>query len=224
MNDFCRDLFEAEGLQLGFPTTLNFFDVYVDPVTREFRPWEDAVKPFSYDPVASYFEMMVPTVDTTRFSSIFSALISQVRQSEQALESSAGRLRPSDAAFVKSIDRRHFYEREDLPERRAALRTPDPFFFVCAPLRAGQARVCHGDDRHGENGDRTELAELSRATGRGRGSERDSGDRQLLGADVIPGHPGSSTPALQIHTSQGSARFVSRMESAALAFEASNSG
>ncbi|CAM9277540.1 unnamed protein product [Ascophyllum nodosum] len=77
MNDFCRDLFEAEGLQLGFPTTLNFFDVYVDPVTREFRPWEDAVKPFSYDPVASYFEMMVPTVDTTRFSSIFSALISQ---------------------------------------------------------------------------------------------------------------------------------------------------
>lgn len=78
MEDFCRGLFEAEGLQLRAPLGLTFFDVYVDPVSREFHPWKDIMKPFSYDPGASYFEMMVPTVDTTRFSTIFSALISQV--------------------------------------------------------------------------------------------------------------------------------------------------
>lgn len=78
MEDFCRELFEASGLQLKAPPALTLFDIYVDLVVREFRPWKDVVKPFSYDPTASYFEMMVPTVDTTRFSSIFSALITQV--------------------------------------------------------------------------------------------------------------------------------------------------
>lgn len=85
MEDFCRELFEAEGLQLRAPLGLTFFDVYVDPVSREFHPWEDIMKPFSYDPEASYFEMMVPTVDTTRFSTIFSALISQVRSGGRIL-------------------------------------------------------------------------------------------------------------------------------------------
>lgn len=78
MEDFSRELFEAEGLQLKAPPALTLFDVYVDPVAKEFRPWKDIVKPFAYDPTASYFEMMVPTVDTTRFSSILSALITQV--------------------------------------------------------------------------------------------------------------------------------------------------
>lgn len=81
MEDFCRELFEAEGLQLKAPPALTLFEVYVDPVAKEFRPWKDVVKPFSYDPKASYFEMMVPTVDTTRFSNIFSALITQVNGS-----------------------------------------------------------------------------------------------------------------------------------------------
>lgn len=79
MEDFCRELFEGEGLQLKAPPALTLFEVYVDLAAREFRPWKDVVKPFSYDPTASYFEMMVPTVDTTRFSNIFSALITQVR-------------------------------------------------------------------------------------------------------------------------------------------------
>ncbi|CAN0296751.1 unnamed protein product, partial [Scytosiphon promiscuus] len=77
MEDFCRELFEGEGLQLKAPPALTLFEVYVDLAAREFRPWKDVVKPFSYDPTASYFEMMVPTVDTTRFSNIFSALITQ---------------------------------------------------------------------------------------------------------------------------------------------------
>lgn len=80
MEDFCRELFEAANLQLRAPPALTLFDVYVDPEAKEFRPWKDLVKPFAYDPTASYFEMMVPTVDTTRFSSIFSALITQVTQ------------------------------------------------------------------------------------------------------------------------------------------------
>lgn len=79
MEDFCREVFESAGLQLKAPPTLTLFDVYVDPETREFRLWKDMVKPFGYDPTASYFEMMVPTVDTTRFSNLFSALMTQVR-------------------------------------------------------------------------------------------------------------------------------------------------
>ncbi|CAN0298760.1 unnamed protein product, partial [Hapterophycus canaliculatus] len=77
MEDFCRELFEGEGFQLKAPPALTLFEVYVDLAAKEFRPWKDIVKPFSYDPTASYFEMMVPTVDTTRFSNIFSALITQ---------------------------------------------------------------------------------------------------------------------------------------------------
>lgn len=78
MEDLCREMFETENLQLKAPPALTLFDVYVDPEAREFRAWKDVVKPFTYDPTASYFEMMVATVDTTRFSSIFSALITQV--------------------------------------------------------------------------------------------------------------------------------------------------
>lgn len=81
MEEFCRELFENAGLKLKAPPTLTFFDVFVDSETREFRPWKDIVRPFDYDPEASYFEMMVPTVDTTRFSSLFSALMTQVGRS-----------------------------------------------------------------------------------------------------------------------------------------------
>lgn len=80
MECFCRETFESAGLQLRVPPNLSLFDVFVDPGTREFRPWRDVVRPFDYDPGASYFEMMVPTVDTTRFSRLFSALIAQVER------------------------------------------------------------------------------------------------------------------------------------------------
>lgn len=93
MEDFCRELFEAEGLQLKAPPALTLFDVYIDPAAREFRPWKDVVKPFSYDSKASYFEMMVPTVDTTRFSNIFSALITQVGSSRSGTLSSTAMYR-----------------------------------------------------------------------------------------------------------------------------------
>ena len=49
----------------------SMFDFYIDTVISnygEFNPWENMTDPFVYDPKKSYFELVVGTNDTTRFS------------------------------------------------------------------------------------------------------------------------------------------------------------
>jgi dynein heavy chain, axonemal len=77
MDDYVRELFTKGGLKTDMPHTGSIYDYFVDPATREFKLWSTIVQPFSYKAGASYFAMMVPTVDTTRFSYLFSHLIAQ---------------------------------------------------------------------------------------------------------------------------------------------------
>ena len=57
------------------------FDVWLDSrlpgagVEGDFRPWDDIVQEFKYDARQQFFDMVVPTSDTTRFAHIMELLI-----------------------------------------------------------------------------------------------------------------------------------------------------
>ena len=72
MNDLhracCRDVF---GDAVGYPTSGTVFDYYVDlKGTRgsDLRSWSDSMPSFQYDKRKPYFGMLVPTLDTVRYS------------------------------------------------------------------------------------------------------------------------------------------------------------
>jgi dynein axonemal heavy chain len=46
------------------------YDVYVDTVERKWASWSDIVPEFKYDNELPYFRMLVPTVDTVRYSKL----------------------------------------------------------------------------------------------------------------------------------------------------------
>ncbi|CAM9165960.1 unnamed protein product, partial [Chrysoparadoxa australica] len=77
MDGFVRDMIDNAGLTVRLPPTGMVYDYFVEVTTKEFAPWSGIVAPFVYNPLDSYFQMVVPTVDTTRFSYLFSRLISQ---------------------------------------------------------------------------------------------------------------------------------------------------
>lgn len=60
-----KDQFKA----VKFPPSYTCYDYYYD-LKREkvFKPWTSKVVPFVYDKDASYFDLMVPTTDTTKYS------------------------------------------------------------------------------------------------------------------------------------------------------------
>lgn len=64
----CRDVF---GDAVGYPTSGTVFDYYVDlKGTRgsDLRSWSDSMPSFQYDKRKPYFGMLVPTLDTVRYS------------------------------------------------------------------------------------------------------------------------------------------------------------
>ena len=60
-----RDQFKAAAIPLGGTSFDYFYDLKKEKV---FKPWSTRVVPFVYDKEASYFDLMVPTVDTTKYS------------------------------------------------------------------------------------------------------------------------------------------------------------
>ena len=44
------------------------YDFQIDFKTRKFVSWEVSVKDFNYDPATPFFEILVPTIDTCRYS------------------------------------------------------------------------------------------------------------------------------------------------------------
>ncbi|GFR44385.1 hypothetical protein Agub_g5605 [Astrephomene gubernaculifera] len=74
------DDFIREHLQTlcAFPGSGSIFDFYLDCNKRfppEFKPWTDIVPTFTYKRELPYFQMMVPTVDTVRFSYLLEACL-----------------------------------------------------------------------------------------------------------------------------------------------------
>ena len=81
-SDFLRDLMSDS--PAPFPPRGEVYDHVVDVrvdasegglMTAEFRPWSELVEPFKFDMDAPFFSMLVPTVDTTRFSYLLEVLI-----------------------------------------------------------------------------------------------------------------------------------------------------
>jgi len=73
--EYTRELFDEACPGLGLPGAGTPFDYYVDTKDCVFRDWSEMVEKFVFDPNALYFDLMVPTTDTTRFSYIMTNLI-----------------------------------------------------------------------------------------------------------------------------------------------------
>ena len=67
-----RDQFKSAHI----PPANSVFDYYYDMKRgKEFKPWTTKVAPFVYDKEASYFDLMVPTQDTTKHTFILETLL-----------------------------------------------------------------------------------------------------------------------------------------------------
>ena len=75
---FARDLFEAEPVsaEVLLPAnTSTLFGYYVDVKRICFAPWDDLVTPFKYEMNIPYFQMIVPTQDTVKYSFFLESLV-----------------------------------------------------------------------------------------------------------------------------------------------------
>ncbi|KAJ1555212.1 Dynein heavy chain 6, axonemal, partial [Nowakowskiella sp. JEL0078] len=73
---FMHDLFEQISLQdVNLPTSNNVFCYYVEIKSRSFSLWEDLVPQFKYSSETPYFQMIVPTADTVKYTYILEALL-----------------------------------------------------------------------------------------------------------------------------------------------------
>ncbi|CBH18135.1 dynein heavy chain, putative [Trypanosoma brucei gambiense DAL972] len=69
---FVRNLLESV---VRFPNSGSVYDYTIDYGTRLFVPWESRMVEFKYDPKIPFFDILVPTVDTMRYSAIANTLI-----------------------------------------------------------------------------------------------------------------------------------------------------
>ncbi|CCI43009.1 unnamed protein product [Albugo candida] len=74
---FVRDLFEMARLQL--PSAETIMDYFPDCESRSLVSWKDVVPKFQYNAEIPYFQIIVPTTDTVRLSSILKLLIKHDR-------------------------------------------------------------------------------------------------------------------------------------------------
>ena len=74
-DQFVRDLFDSSGMDIKLPPSDLVYDYFVELKDNMFLNWRTVISPFAPKPNMSYFEMVVPTADTVRFSYIMTALI-----------------------------------------------------------------------------------------------------------------------------------------------------
>lgn len=73
-NEFSKSWIN-EFKDVKFPPVGTVFSYYIDPVSKEFRPWGDLVKKFEMDPDIPLQSTLVPTADTTRLRYFMDLLI-----------------------------------------------------------------------------------------------------------------------------------------------------
>lgn len=77
-NDFCmgqfRSLIDGDGNNSAMPVD-NVYDVIIDENTGHWVSWIEKTPKFTFQPGASYFSMVVPTQDTTRFRYLLEKLL-----------------------------------------------------------------------------------------------------------------------------------------------------
>lgn len=60
-----------------FPNPQNVYAYYLDTTDLMFKHWDNLIPQFDYDPEEAYFNLLVPTLDTTRFSYVVEYLLNQ---------------------------------------------------------------------------------------------------------------------------------------------------
>lgn len=74
---FLHDMLESEPIpDVQLPNSNNIFCYYVDLASKCFALWDDMVPAFKYSADVPYFQMIVPTTDTVKFSYLLEALVS----------------------------------------------------------------------------------------------------------------------------------------------------
>ena len=73
MNDFIRDRFQS----IIFPNVDTVYAYYLETTGSElsFKHWNDKTPEFTYDPTTAFFNLLVPTIDTVRYSFIVDWLL-----------------------------------------------------------------------------------------------------------------------------------------------------
>lgn len=75
-NEFSK-MWTGEFKDVKFPPAETVFSYYIDPITKEFRPWSDLVGTYVMDPDIPLQSTLVPTADTTRLRYFMDMLIEQ---------------------------------------------------------------------------------------------------------------------------------------------------
>ncbi|CAK4102409.1 unnamed protein product [Aphanomyces euteiches] len=73
-DEFMRKLLEENNINVQIPTQGLVFDFFVDFSTKRFTPWSDIVPVFKYNPSMPYFDMIVATSDTIRYTYLLRTL------------------------------------------------------------------------------------------------------------------------------------------------------
>jgi len=71
LDNMMREFFGK--LHIGPADTV--FEYYFNEKEMKFIPWSKIVPAFEYDPKAPFFSLLVPTIDTVRFSTILEMLV-----------------------------------------------------------------------------------------------------------------------------------------------------
>ncbi len=54
----------------------SFFDVHIDLLEGQWKPWDTQIVPFTYNPKIPFFDILVPTIDTVRYRWLAQTLLS----------------------------------------------------------------------------------------------------------------------------------------------------
>ena len=73
--EHARELFEELCPSLGLPGAGSAFDYFVNVKESRFQDWSSIVPAFKYNETLPYFSLMVPTVDTCRYSYVMKTLL-----------------------------------------------------------------------------------------------------------------------------------------------------
>ena len=71
IDNMMRDFFA----KLHIPTSETVFEYYYNEKEQKFLHWSRVVPPFIYDPKTPFFSIMVPTIDTVRYSTLLDMLV-----------------------------------------------------------------------------------------------------------------------------------------------------
>ena len=82
-DEWVRNKFETQQdeCMVKFPPQGLVFDNYMDIQSEILQPWENILPEFKYSAAVPYFELVVPTIDTTRYSFILETLLNVNRSS-----------------------------------------------------------------------------------------------------------------------------------------------